>query len=434
MTTPLRVPLPPDHPQRVQLNDEVHARPPEALRAPVRLLYLAQLDDGSVRGGDWRAVADLATRHGVAPPPTGANHFSADLGSHRLKWERHSEFSRYTLIADGAGSDPFADDPQRPLPHEWIAALPGRLITATRVAIVRAPERPPDPEELAARHFGGNVVVGGAIGGGSASAYTDFRIHADGFGRLLIHDRGMTPRRAGRMTQRLFEIDTYRMLALLALPIARELGARLTAHEHELAAITRELTGAEAADEPLLLERLTRLESEIERCLVDGQFRFGAASAYDELVQRRILELRESGQEGLQTFREFTERRFAPAMATCRSTAARIEALSRRVGRASQLLSTRIEITRERQNQQLLESMDRRAEVQLHLQSTVEGLSVAAVTYYVVGLVGYLAKGLHTLGVHVDPTVATAVSIPFVALAVALGVRRVRKLVRRPER
>jgi uncharacterized membrane-anchored protein len=179
----------------------------------------------------------------------------------------------------------------------------------------------------------------------------------------------------------------------------------------------------------VLLERLTRLEAEIERREAEGQFRFRAAHAYDELVQRRIAELREGGQEGLQTFREFTERRFAPAMATCRSTAARIDALSSRVGRAIALLSTRIEITRERQNQELLESMDRRAKVQLHLQSTVEGLSVAAVTYYVVGLVGYLAKGLHGMGLHWDPGVVTAVSIPVVASVVALGVRRIRRVV-----
>jgi len=427
-----RLRLPADHPERAELHDEVHARPPEALRSPVQILSLALLSPPSARADEEEAVRVLATRHGVAPPPVGANHFSADLGPYRLRWERHTEVSTYRLIRACAAEAPFEDDPRSPLPVDWIASLPGKVLAAARVAVVPAPEQPADPDALSARFFGGNVLVGGAIAGGVASAYTDFRIHADGCSRFLIHDRGMTPRRAGRMTQRLLEIDGYRMLALLALPVARELAPGLAASEQELAEITRALRGADPASEPVLLERLTRLQAEVERWQADVQYRFAAAHAYDELVQRRTAELREGGQEGLQTFREFTERRFAPAMATCRSTASRLESLSQRVGRASQLLSTRIEVTRERQNQQLLESMDRRAEVQLHLQSTVEGLSVAAVTYYVVGLVGYLAKGLHEAGLAVDPALATAVSIPFVALVVALGVRRVRRMVTRP--
>ena len=42
----------------------------------------------------------------------------------------------------------------------------------------------------------------------------------------------------------------------------------------------------------------------------------------------------------------------------------------------------------------LLGAMNRRQQLQLRLQATVEGLSVAAITYYIVGLVGYAAKGL----------------------------------------
>jgi uncharacterized membrane-anchored protein len=424
-----RLVLPADHPQRLELNDEVHARPPEKLSAPLRLTYLALLSDASTRDAEWRAVVELATRHGVAPPVAGANHFSADLGPYRLKWERHSEFSRYKVIVGGDFEAPFEDAAHAPVLREWIAALPGQLLVATRVALWRSPPGELDVDDLSARYFDGNALVGGVIAGGAATALTDLRIHADGYSRLVVHDQGMTPRQAGRMVQRLLEIDTYRMLALLALPVSRALAPSLARAEGELAEVTHALTDADPSHEPQLLERLTRLEAEVERNQVQTLYRFSAAAAYHELVQRRITELREEGQPGTQTFREFTERRLAPAMSTCRSTAARLEALSQRVGRASQLLSTRIEVTREQQNQQLLESMDRRAELSLHLQSTVEGLSVAAVTYYVVGLVGYLAKGLHELGLPFDPVVLTAVSIPVVAVAVALGIRRIKRMV-----
>jgi uncharacterized membrane-anchored protein len=134
--------------------------------------------------------------------------------------------------------------------------------------------------------------------------------------------------------------------------------------------------------------------------------------------------------EGMQTFGEFTERRLAPAMNTCKAVATRQEMLSQRVARATQLLSTRVDITRERQNQALLASMERRARKQVRLQQAVEGFSVAAITYYVVGLVAYLAKGLATSGVALREEIITSVAIPVVAIGVALGVRRFRRRMR----
>jgi uncharacterized membrane-anchored protein len=180
--------------------------------------------------------------------------------------------------------------------------------------------------------------------------------------------------------QALLEVDAYRLLALLAFPVARELSPVLNRNERELSEIANVLVNADPESEPVLLDRLTRLQADIERHEADNHYRFGAAEAYYTLVQRRTSQLREERVAALQTFQEFMERRLGPAMNTCAAISARLESLSQRVTRATQLLSTRIEITRERQNQQLLESMNRRAETQLRLQATVEGLSVAAVS------------------------------------------------------
>lgn len=418
-----------DHPQRVELNDEVHARPPEALTPPLRLSYLALLSGHAPREQEWQLVRNLAQRFDIAVPAKGANHFRADFGPFRLKWERHTEFTRYTFIVSGADLDPFEPPAIEVVPADWLSKLPGQVIMAAHAALVRATATT-DYEDILVRLFDGNVLVGSAIAGGAAEALTDFRIHGDGFSRFLVQDRGMAPRQAGRMVQRLLEIETYRILALLAFPVARELAPALTACEQELARITTALAGAAEKDEPLL-ERLTRLEAEIGRRASDNHYRFSAAAVYYELVQRRIDELREQRIQGLQTFQEFTERRMAPAMSTCRAAAERQESLSRRAARATQLLSTRVDIARERQNQAVLESMNRRAMQQLRLQQTVEGLSVAAVTYYVVGLVGYLARGLQALGVALDPDIVMGVSIPGVAVLTALGVRHTRKVVTR---
>jgi uncharacterized membrane-anchored protein len=425
------VQLPTDHPLRLELNDEAHARPPEALDAPLRITFLALYSDASQREQEWEHVCALARRYGHSPPAR-ASHYSADLGPFRLKWERHTEFARYKFIVTGGG-EPFDRPALHEVPADWLAALPGRVMVATHAALLPAGPSEPDPEALAARHFGGDALVGARIASAAGVAFTDFRVR-DGFSRLLVFDRAMTPRQAGRSMQRLLEIDTYRMMALLALPVAQSLAPWLNGAERELAEITASLVESSEASEPELLDRLTRLEAQIESRQSAHHYRFTAAAAYYELVQRRIDELREERIQGLQTFREFTERRLAPAMNTCRSVSARLESLSQRVARATQLLNTRVDLTRERQNQQLLETMNRRAEAQLRLQQTVEGLSAAAITYYVVGLVGYAAKGLASAGVPLHVELVVALSIPVVALVAMLGVRHVRKVVTRAVR
>ena len=425
------MPLPADHPLRLELNDEAHARPPEALTAPQRITFLALFSDWSAREREWQHVCELARLFDVAPPRPNVNHYSADMGPFRLKWERHSEFTRYKFIVGGVGDDPFAEPAIGLVPAGWLAGVPGQMLVSFHVAVLRADEAPMDHEALAVRWFDRNPLVGAEVAGGAAVALTDFRIHGDGFSRLVLFDRGLAPRQAGRTVQRLLELDTYRVLALLALPLARDTAPVLSRLEQELAQITKSLTGAREQDEPLLLDRLTRLEAEIEGLASDTHFRFSAGAAYHELVLQRITELREGRIHGLQTFREFIERRLAPAMNTCEAVAARQDSLSQRVARATQLLSTRVDVTRERQNQAVLESMNRRAKMQLRLQQTVEGLSVVAITYYLASLVGYIAKGLEAAGFRVDPYLATGISIPVVGLAVALGVGRIRRTVMR---
>jgi uncharacterized membrane-anchored protein len=424
--------LPTDHPLRRELHAEVHARPPEVLATPVRVIYLALLSSADTIAEHWRQVRDLTGRFGVDVPERPLRHFSADLGPFRLKWERHTEFVRYKFIvpiespADASFEMPALDrDTQA-----WIERLPGELIGAVQLLVLPDTEDARDFAAISKRHFADNVLVGAEIAGGAASAYTDLQLH-EGFTRFLVYDREMTSRQTGRTVQRLVEIESYRMMALLALPIAQQLGPLLAAAEGELARITAALADARDADEPRLLDRLTQLEAQVESYAATHSYRFGAAFAYDELVRRRIDELRESRLPGLQTFREFTERRLAPAINTCRSTAARLDSVSERIARATQLLSTRVEVTREKQNRSLLESMNRRAAMQLRLQQTVEGLSVVAITYYIVGLVGYAAKGAVSAGIPLDPDVAMGVSIPLVLLGAALALRRVRRTIHR---
>lgn len=417
--------LPADHPERLVLADEVHARPPEPLELPSRASYVAVLVDPADRDAERRHIEALFASAGLAPPAAGVTQFSAQVGAVRVKWERHGEFSGYTFIARGLSPQPFSEPPASLLPEGWLQAVPGRTIVAAHAKLVGAGDLLPDPAALA-EHFEGNILVGAGVGEGAGYAFTDFRVHDDGCTRFVLLDRSFTQRQAGRMMQRLFEIEAYRMLALLALPLARQQSARITAIESSVAALTQGIA-REDGQEEVLLHELTRLAADVEREIAASRFRYGATRAYADLVRTRITELREVRIPGIQPIEEFMARRFQPAVATCATVSQRLHDLSERVAQASSLLATRVGIAREKQNQALLASMDRRAKLQLRLQQAVEGLSVAAIVYYVVGLVGYLAKGAKAAGLHLDPELATGIAIPIVAAGAFFLIRRARR-------
>jgi uncharacterized membrane-anchored protein len=423
---------PPNHPQRLMLADEVHARPSEPVPGPSRAGYVALLVDADARSAEHAHLARLAALHGVAAPAVEDTQWRAELGRLLVRWERHGEFSSLTFLLPGAEEPPGPSSNNTPLwdglPAGWFERLPGQTIVAVRAAVIGGRTAMPDAgtqNQTLREYFAGHTFVGSRLGNGLGSVYTDFRLRADLSVRMLLVDTGLNPAQIGRMLQRLFEIEAYRMLALLALPIARRQSPRIVAIETALAQLTDGIAREDGREETLLHE-LTRLAAEIESGLAASRFRFGACRAYSELVRTRIAELREQRIEGLQTIEEFMARRFAPAIATCLNVEQRLQDLSERVAQASSLLATRVGIARERQNQQLLVSMEQRARQQLRLQQTVEGLSIAAILYYLAGLLGYATRGLQSWGLPIDSDRAVALAIVPLAAFLWWGLRRAR--------
>ena len=412
---PSSAPLPRNHPDRLALADEVHARPPEAVQTPAWVTFVALTVSPEDRGRELAHISDLCRGFGAAEPAAHAVHFVVDLDRVRLRWERHGEFSSLTFFS---GCQPTSDPPEPPLsalPEHWLPQFPGETVFAAHATIdsLEGPEEEPEQGVLAA-HFGAHIVVGSGIGGGAGLAFSDFKVGDDGFSRFLIFNRRFTQRQTGRMLQRLFEIETYRIMALLALPIARAQSGRLTRIEASLSRLTNDITGQSFTEEALL-QQLTTLATEVEAELAASQFRFGACKAYSDLVRRRIAELREQRIAGVQTIEEFMDRRFSPAVATCASTSQRLREISDRVSHASSLLSTRVGIASEKQNQLLLASMERRAGLQLRLQQIVEIVSLVPITYYMTGIVGYLARALSSVGYSINVELAEGVGLPIIA-------------------
>ena len=416
-----------EHQQRFKLHNELHAGALEPLEAPTQISHLALLCDSHQADHERRLIAQLCERYGVTPPTLHANHFSATLGVYRLRWERHTEYSTYTFFHNAPFETPFAEPAIEHVPQEWLATLPGEVFAATHIAL-DSRQRPQRSLQALSLLFASNTLIGSEVAAGNAIAWTDNQIHADGFGRILVHDVELRGQQAGRLVHRLLKIETYRMLAMLAAPLMRSYIPQLARFDERLAELTEHNIKLESPeDEQHQLNELTQLAAEIERISAKTSHRFNASSMYYDIVKLRVSELREKRIPGLQMFQEFMGQRLSSAMGTCTLVNDKLETLSTRVERASSLLRTRVEISMEKQSRDLLRSMDKRARLQLRLQETVEGLSIVVLSYYLLGLVSYGLKGIKAAGIKFDTELATGLAIPLVVGVVFWSVRQLRR-------
>lgn len=412
------------HPLRAQALGEIHARPFRLVTAPrVFLHYAFEVVRGASKP-DRVFFDGLCRAQGQPGPGPDARHHVIPFGNGTLKWERHAEFTTYGWDGPlGEGAVPFGEPPSaHPFGADFLP--PGPLLVAVRLDLIRTDA----PVDAFAGLFDPASLCVSEAYGAAAVALTDFRQDGDGRTRILVLDRDLNAQQSGGLAQRLLEIETYRTLALFGLPEAHRIGPDIRRIERDLADIGRRIRETVGLDaNRALLADISRLTADLEAGAAESSYRFGASKAYDDIVRDRLSAIHEHHVAGYGTWSSFLARRTGPAMRTVRATGERQQDLSEKLARAAQLLRTRVDIELEQQNRDLLESMNRRARQQLRLQQTVEGLSVAAVSYYVVGLIGYMFKALKESGrFPVDPNLATGLSVPLVLLLVYAVVRRIR--------
>lgn len=424
----------PEYPERLELHTELNSVAYELLAPPFELSHLVLISERDRVDQERQLLGELCIRYDINPPGVHESDFSADFGDFRLRWERHTEYSTYTVYRAKPFNVPFEHPAINEVPAEWVARLPGELLVATHIALEDRSRPKRSLHELVTL-FSSGTVIGSKVAGGAASVWSDNQIHKDNFGRILIHDDNLRSRQVGRLVQRLLEIETYRMLAMLPLPVTRKIIPRLERADQRLAAlIASNVETNSIEDEQRLLEELTKLAAETERMSAQTSHRFNASRAYYNIVKLRITELREERIEGLQMLQEFMIQRLSSAMGTCELVHTKLETLSTRLGRASALLRTRVDLSMEGQIRDLLKSMDNRAHVQLRMQETVEGLSVVVLSYYLLGILGYGLKALKAAGHDLDVELVTGMAIPVVVLGVFFIVTGVRHIFRKLQR
>jgi uncharacterized membrane-anchored protein len=421
--------LPTDAPQRALIHNEVHTRPSAHIQLPALTVLVAVFNDEVSVEQEYEHLRLLAQN--LSFQEMQSNFVRLDLGTYTLKWERHTEFTRYSLV------QPFPCNQALPgsnwldylhVAKDWLTGIPGQTFAAIEIAMLHHALDDLQQALVQAKTWLGTLetTVASCIGKPLHSMVaTDFTLRDSGFERMVVLALPATnTARAGRISQRLLEFEVYRLMALRGLPVAKMVGQQLNTAERTLANITAALDNKSTPDQALL-DQLVSLAATIELMTAEHAYRFSATAAYDKLVHERIADLRESPIAGTQTIGQFMQRRLSPAMATVASTNHRLTLLSERISRTSSLLRTRVDIATEWQNHQLLEKLTKGQQLQLRLQTTVEGLSIAAISYYVVSLLLYLGKAGKAAGLPIAPELFAGVCIPLVVYVIWYINRRI---------
>jgi uncharacterized membrane-anchored protein len=421
-----------NHPTRIALANELHARPFALLESPCRVSYLAMTSSAEAIAEQRAHLTELCDRFGAPHPAKDAPQLLANFGRFQVKWEQHTEFIALTIMTGPAPEGKIAFDAPAVdlLPKDWLDALPGAVLAAIHVHVELRGETFDARDLRVPSHldplFNRQSLIGGSVFDDDARFWGDFRIHEDGFMRFAVQcTKGFNEALLGRVVQRLIEVETYRAASMLGLSEARGIWPRLNEIDAALAEAASSIGGKEPEAEREVLDRITNLSAEIEKITAKHAFRFDAARAYSSIVWRRIEVLSAQPIAGLIDLRAFMTRRYDPAMNSIEATRSRLGTLSERATRAATLLRTRIDVALEEQNRALLASMNERSATQLRLQETVEGFSVVAISYYAVGLLSQLLAPVATQ-VGVSETLTKALVVVPVVLLVWAFVRSVK--------
>ncbi|MFO0690309.1 MAG: DUF3422 domain-containing protein [Myxococcota bacterium] len=411
-----------------KLSQEWHARPRINLPTLFRCTHVVELGDASVLAAGRARLVDYCRRSGQSGPASDASFHLACADDSFVRWEQHTEFVTHSVFQASDGSAPFAAIPFEGLEAEFRAGLLASRFFGTRIEVVRPPASDPTGHALARTLFGAGEVYGGRMSAGTAIVWSAFQPDADGFTRILIVSAGGHDERLSRLTHRLLDLESYRILAMMGLPVARAVMASLSGHEREMDAIMGQLQDARASEqEEAALQSITRLASLVEHMAFGNAFRFAASRAYARIAERRCEEVDEVVLDDHQRFTQFLLRSLQPAMRTCEAAELRMQRIAEQTARAAGILETMAEVSQKRQNQEIMRSLAKSASLQVELQQAVEGFSIFAISYYVVGLLGYVLKWLKTTGIGVSLEALTGAAVPFIVLLVWAFVVRARR-------
>lgn len=414
------------HPLRDRLYNELHNRPFPSITTPAQLTHIAIQHQGSLNQQEHEFISALCDRFQVNSPAKSIPCFYQDFGLFSLRWERHLEYSTYTFIRQAPLTDaPFIKNAIDYVPSNWLETMPGQVLAAVHL-IIESENIDKAKTHNVEKYFDHMSLIASAPIHSQAKVWSSFKLHQDGFGRFLIYQQDLSAAQSGRLVQQLLQLDTYRLMATLGLPLAQAINSELNQLDLQLQQVTTYIALGSKSDRELLTQ-VSNIAAKVEDYRSQSTYRFSATNAYYDVALQRMEELKEEEILGYMTLQEFLMRRITPAVKTCQTASNHLEDISRRVTRAGDLLHTRVDMVLQEQNQILLKSMNHRAHIQMRLQQTVEGLSVAAISYYGIQLFETILTSLPSFGIEYNHELVSGVAVPIVVVIVFIGTRLIHK-------
>ncbi len=395
------------HEDRAAIIAEPHARPALGVTPSDGILYVGFICEKAV-------LLQILSKLGHVGDLNDSRHYIFKYNSALVKLEQHTEFVSLTILNRDGNDLASADNLLRDvLPIDDVV-----LIVQTKIVMCKS------TAILVKNMANGQRMFGGTMRG-NLEVRSSLLPDEQGVIVYYVYSSAGSPDEIGRRIQRLIEMENYRTMALLGLPAARRASVEISKAEGRLKIAIDEMNSGRDEDEKRLFDVLSKLSRDCNTLQTDTRFRFSASRAYYALVQQRLVSLEEEKFGDLQTITGFVSSRLDPSMATIESAAARLGTLIDDLGRALSLLRTRIDLDMARDNQLLLRSMDERHHQQVLIAQTVEGLSAVAITYYSIGLLGYVIKSFD-IYLPVSSTAATAIAVPIVLIGVWVFLRKMR--------
>ena len=412
---------------RVQLNNEWHARPVANMATPCRCTH--QVIRRTISASDSRArFAQLCGQYAQAAPSVESRHHMVQMGTTLVKWEGHTGADSITHLIPGNANPLFSEHAAHFTPADLIQCFGDEIICGVHIEVFKQSKDDMDLETIKAT-LGSNEIFGGPIADGNAALWSSFRLDAEGYARIVMVDHSLPPSAVGRYLQRVVESESYRLQAMSALPLARQTMAALTVLEEELEPLMNQLTRAsDDSDHERLLTDLSHMAARIEHLAAESSYRFAAARAYSQIVQQRLKELREERVLTQPRYSMFLQRTLQPAMRTCEAAERRIEELAQRVSRALTLLNSMVDMIQTRQTNAMMRTMSQNAQIQVRLQQAVEGFSTFVISYYALGILSYVLVGIEAAGyLPFDPKLILGATAPLLLASVWYMSRKLRK-------
>lgn len=398
------------HQDRQNAIEEVHARPALDIKSPCKVVHLT-FDCSS------QDFTKIFGKIDSKMAKSGPRHLIGHVKDIRIKLEKHTEFVSCTLVVPDGCDEHHVNSIQSFL-------LDGVEINVFSMChiLLRSEQHVSNTDETLDKGMLGGVMYE------QMQVRTTLKPDDNDVVTYIVQSENLDPRELGRRVQRLIEVETYRVMALIGLPVARRLASSLTDVEMRLKEIVlcmENIHTSGLSDKSVFNELLT-LSEQLGAQRIQTRYRFAASQAYFNIVEARLNMLYELPNSPLQTISGFLRSRLEPAQSTIHSVERRLQALTDDITHALTLLRTRIEINIHQSNQDLLQSMDNRHHQQFLISQAVEGLSSIAITYYAIGLLSYFFKFLEKTGwVPYSYVVLTAASIPVTLLVVWWSIHQV---------